>query len=412
MPPTQQSQNETFQPISSAISSTDAQEAPSIYRTHRRATISQAQDPSTSASTSSHSHLISHPPFSGYSTVPPSQGFAFSSSASTNAPHGLASSSLPVHRPPHTAGLAQRHHIPPVQSHLHSAPMMQGGSNYPSSHYPSSSSMATALPTRPHGGRLSSPTIGGMSSSSEVPLNRGTLSAVAAPSKAVFLSLFEQFYDSIHNNTEQESLKTQLESLLQTAEMNISKEVENERYRRIDWEKRMDIRFEEFRRTLSGEMLLLERRIHTIERKQDKDFALRRDEGIVTSPSDSLRTSRKRSREEMDTTEDEVDEQATSERRGVMFSESGGTDKGKGKRRFTTPPELASLTKRVEVLEAHASSSASSSAAGSDTSPRFEQSSLLAATIPQTTSQAVVPQHVEEPTYTTTFRPISSLRGT
>lgn len=185
------------------------------------------------------------------------------------------------------------------------------------------------------------------------------------------------------------TIKSQLETLLHTAETNIGKEVEAERYRRADWEKRMDERFEDFRRTLSNEMLLLERRIQKME---DPKRRLGASEGAFSPSSDSLRTSRKRSHEDV-----ESDEQAYSAT-------------GKGKRRFTTPPELASLMKRVEVLEANASSA--SSAEGSETSPGQQQKqhqTMGALASPSTREEA---PHRDELPYTSTFRPVSSLRGT
>lgn len=315
-------------------------ELPPAFRAHRRATISQSQDvmPSMPAHT-----------FSGFASIPSSHGYP---GQNTAAPHGLATSVLPSHRIP-PPGAPQRHHIPPMQPHMHTAPLQGGTFN----HHVVSHRPSNPLPVapRPAGGRLSSP------------------SAADRPSKQAFLSMFEQFYNSMPDTV---TLKTQLENLLHTAETNIGKEVEAERYRRADWEKRMDERFEDFRRTLSGEMLLLERRIQMIEDRGN------RMEG-VTSPSDSIRTSRKRSIEDVE-------------------SDEPYSGKGKGKRRFTTPPELAILTKRVEVLEAHASSSS----AGSEASPRQQPASS------QVISTHEAAPHVDEQPSTSTFRPVSSLRGT
>jgi hypothetical protein len=184
------------------------------------------------------------------------------------------------------------------------------------------------------------------------------------------MQLFEQMYESMPDT---QSLRTQLEGLLHTAEANIGKEVEAERFRRQDWERRMDERFEDFRRTLSGEMLLLEKRIHLFERSVQKS----------TSPPGSKSASRKRSLEDVDS---------------ELYSPSS-------KRRFTTPPELANLVRRVETLEAHASSSSSSSA-GSQPSPQQGRSNLP--------EQAVLPEHQDHTLAWSSkiFRPTSSLRGT
>lgn len=403
MPPSQAQstiQSQTTANLTTSVnppSSFHPSSSTSSHRTLRRATISQARDALTYSSSSQ--------PFSGYSTVPPSRGFP---STATKAPHGLASGVLPAQRHPLT-GSAQRHHIPPMQTHLHSAPMVQGGS------YPHTSSHAhyhgheQAIPSRPVGGGVSPPTI------AEHPYPQHQ----SRPSKQSFLAMFEQVYDTIitpplsqeeeaSTTSAQERLKQQLEGLLTTAELNISKEIESERLRRIEWENKFDNRLENFKRTLSSEVLFLEKRLNLVEKKQErlsKSVAAGDIASDVTSPS----TSKKRSADEMEdsdiTSQDEGEQRYSSSSNTTTTATT--TLVAKWKRRFTTPPELVSLTKRVAVLEANASSLSPSSAL--QIFPGQPGSTIDS--IQEETASTHSQIH-NEPVYTTTFRPISSLRGT
>lgn len=219
--------------------------------------------------------------------------------------------------------------------------------------------------------------------------------------------MFEQIYDSImSSNSEQQEkqaivLRGELENhLLSIVDLKISEESESERIRRLEWENKIDNRFEGFKKTLSSELLLLEKRIDAIEKRRNKNLNPADDDVTIMD-----KTSRKRSAEEMEEDDSDIEEEDFSSSTTSNTNATGNNTR-KGKRKFNTPPELVNLTKRVEILEAHASSSSSASSSllspssSSMISPRHADTSIIA-----TSTQS-------ETAYTTTFRPISSLRGT
>lgn len=412
---------------------------PSNFLSHRRATISQGIDTTSSSAL----------PFSGYATVPPRRGFPLTASGTAaSTATSLGSSNPPLHNrqrsmqlpPPLASSSKQRHHIPPpaMQAHLHSAPIFGSSSSGTySMHTQPSTITSTQYYSPPRqagssreiltGNQLQIPSAAGPIQQQEQQLQ----SLNHPATRELILNMFEQFYDSlVLDNLEQQDQKMNLlkeelgDYLLSRIESKFNQDSEIEIFKRSEWENKMDKRFEDFRKTLSSELLFLEKRIDSIEkihRRIGPNTSRRRgDDGthnMIMDPSGSLNigtTSRKRSAEEMEEDDSdyyEEDPYSSTTSNTTMTNTSSGGDgkgkgktKGKGKRRFTTPPELVNLTKRVEVLEAHASSSSSASAS---VSPRQGDTTV---TGPSTTSHHQ--HHQSETAYTTTFRPISSLRGT
>lgn len=249
---------------------------------------------------------------------------------------------------------------------------------------PSSLSLSTSSYPTSTFGRL------GASTSSASTLTASTSRDGGRPNKAAFMSLFEQMYETI---PDVQSLKTQLENLLETAEVNIGKELEVEKYRRGEWERKVDERFEDFKRTLTSEMIVLERRIIGLERSGEASLR-----SVATASASASHPYRYHQHQRGQSSESDSSSGASRGGGGVVHGSgsatiirsggkvASGTRKrsheemgsefysppDKEKRRLTTPPELANLVKRVEVLEAQAGSASAASSAESEASPRRE----------------------------------------
>ena len=84
------------------------------------------------------------------------------------------------------------------------------------------------------------------------------------PSKATFLSIFGSLYDSL---PDARITQEHIDDMLENAAANIGREVESERERRAEWEKRMDERLSDFSANASSELILLEKRIAELEKR-------------------------------------------------------------------------------------------------------------------------------------------------
>lgn len=138
----------------------------------------------------------------------------------------------------------------------------------------------------------------------------------------------------------------------------------------------------------------------------------------ITCTSSLTETTRKRSASEMDDLDTEHDLSSPA----ALFGES----KVRGKKKiFPAIPGIANLAKRVELLEAHPASpppprrtssavSCSRSSSSTELSPHQANMSIAGLFGPSSPSSSLAIQHhfSEASSYTTTFRPISSLRGT
>ena len=77
------------------------------------------------------------------------------------------------------------------------------------------------------------------------------------------MSAFESLYDALPDAC---AIQMHVEEMLGNAAGNLEREVESERTRRTEWEKRMDETLDNFRANVSSELILLERRIESLER--------------------------------------------------------------------------------------------------------------------------------------------------
>lgn len=107
--------------------------------------------------------------------------------------------------------------------------------------------------------------------------------ALYSSSKATFLAAFENLFDSL---PDVRVLQAHIDEMLDNAAVNIGKEIESDRARRSEWEAAMDRRFDDFKRTVSDELVLLEKRLEKVEKGVDstpRGAIVKRDRAHTTS---------------------------------------------------------------------------------------------------------------------------------